>query len=282
MNEITYEEIINDKKYNNEYLNKQYEKFQKMSVEKNKNCFLCNKVIYNFFYQELLNTTRKSNITFYDLFHNDKDRYEKHLKSVVKRNRGGSNCSRIVEAWRINGGSIVFFKPYTAKYIYKLFNAKKVLDFTAGWGGRLIGATSLDIDYIGIDTNTNLIEPYKKMIEFIKPKSKVKMIYENCLDVDFSKLDYDFVLTSPPYNNLEIYSHMKLFKNDDDFYKNFLIPMIDKSLKYIKNNGFVCINISPQMYKKLITKYNYKTCKKEIPLKEQKNGKVSDLIYCWN
>ena len=75
---------------------------------------------------------------------------------------------------------------------------------------------------------------------------------------------------------------MKLFKNDDDFYKNFLIPMIDKSLKYIKNNGFVCINISPQMYKKLITKYNYKTCKKEIPLKEQKNGKVSDLIYCWN
>ena len=81
---ITYEEIINDKKYTNEYLNKQYKKFKKMSVEKNKNTFICNKLIYNFFYQELLNTRRKTNITFNDLFHNDKDRYDKHLKSVIK------------------------------------------------------------------------------------------------------------------------------------------------------------------------------------------------------
>lgn len=279
-NTPSYNDIIIDKKYTDKYLANEYRKLQKINVDNNKNTFLCNKVLYHFFYEELLNSKRQNKSSFYDIFH-DEDKFKKLLIQVEKRGRGGSYCSKLVECWRINSGSIVMFKSYQSKYIYQKFNATKVLDFCCGWGGRLLGATSLNIDYIGIDTNRNLIEPYKKMIEFIKPTSNVKMIYKNCLEVDFSNLDYDFVLTSPPYNNIEIYSGMKLFIDDDDYYNNFLIPMIKKSIKYIKNGGFVCINISPQIYQKLIDKYNFKECKKEIALKEQKNGKKSDIIYCW-
>ena len=56
----------------------------------------------------------------------------------------------------------------------------------------------------GIDTNINLKPAYDKMIE----NYGGNMIYDNCLNVDFSQIDYDFVLTSPPYINLEKYECM--------------------------------------------------------------------------
>ncbi len=111
--------------------------------------------------------------------------------------------------------------------------------------------------------------------------NNVNMIWKSCLDVDFHDIDYDFVLTSPPYENIELYSNMSPFKNDDDFYLNFLIPLLNKCRKNIKRNGLVAFNISPQMYKKLIHKYKYNESKFTMDLKENKNGKQADLVYFW-
>ena len=48
------------------------------------------------------------------------------------------------------------FKAYTAKVIYDYFDKKgginNILDFSSGWGGRMVGALSLDKNYIGIDS----------------------------------------------------------------------------------------------------------------------------------
>ena len=91
---------------------------------------------------------------------------------------------------------------------------------------------------------------------------------------------------------------MTMFKDKDDFYKNFIIPLINKCLKHIKNNGWVCFNISPKMYKDLTEKYNYQKCSYELDLKQQMGGKTDgknqysfteigkkkkaqDKIYCW-
>ena len=94
-----------------------------------------------------------------------------------------------------------------------------MLDPTAGWGGRMLGAWALGIDYTGIDTNVNMKPAYDSMIEMLNSKTpaifeepKLQMLWQSALDVDFSTLDYDFVLTSPPYVNLEIYEHMELGK----------------------------------------------------------------------
>ena len=40
--------------------------------------------------------------------------------------------------------------------MYKKYDATRVLDFTAGWGARMVAAMALDIDYIGIDSNKSL------------------------------------------------------------------------------------------------------------------------------
>jgi len=108
----------------------------------------------------------------------------------------------------------------------------------------------------------------------------VKMLWKNCLEVDFSALDFDFVLTSPPYIDLEMYEHMEAFESKENFYKNFLIPLLDKCRKHC--SGAVAFNISPDMYKDLTNKYGYEKCDVTEDLKEHKQGKASDNIYVWN
>jgi hypothetical protein len=191
------------------------------------------------------------------------------------------------------------FKSTTAKYLYKKYKAKSVLDQTAGWGGRMLGAWALGIDYTGIDTNVEMKDAYSNMIDFLdnepglnnnlfettSPDSNLKMIWESALDVDFSKLDYDFVLTSPPYVNLEVYEHMTEWKSDEDFYKDFFIPLWDKCFKHIKPGGHVCFNISPKMYDDAIS-FGLEACHDEEDLKQQlgqqTGKKKQDKIYIWH
>jgi hypothetical protein len=75
---------------------------------------------------------------------------------------------------------------------------------------------------------------------------------------------------------------MTPFANNKAFYEQFLIPMIDKSLKHIKKGGKVAINISPKMYADLL-KHGYRRCDEEFDLLQQKrlNKDKQDKIYVW-
>lgn len=270
----TIQEVINHKKLSTEQLAKEWKKLTNYKSTPEKMSFVGNNIIYHYCLEHLIKCRRHKKLSLVEIFEDPIEK-EKLVEQTEKRSRTGSIANRLFECWRINSGSITFFKPCEAIKLYNHFGATKVLDPTAGWGGRALGAVKCGIEYIGIDTNLELKPAYDNMF---KDKDNIKMIWESCLEVDFSKLDFDFVLTSPPYENIEEYEHMGLWKNDDDFYKNFLIPLIDKCRKYCK--GKVCFNISPQMYKKLM-KYEYQEASDTHALKEQKNGKVSDLIYVW-
>jgi hypothetical protein len=245
---------------------------------KNKTTFVGNNLLYHFQIKELCRTHRKNKLSLVEIMASDVE-LKKLQEQMEKRNRTGTYEVRMFETWRINQGSICFFKMCNATFLYKKYNATKVLDFTAGWGGRLLGAINLGIEYIGVDTNINLKQGYDKLIDLFDYQSKCKMLYQSALDVDYEALDYDFVLTSPPYEDIEIYSHMT-YEGIDWFYKEFLIKLIDKVRKYNKGK-YTCINISPQMYRKLIGIYEYKPCDIIEDLKEQKNGKTPDNIYIW-
>jgi len=272
------EAIINHKRLNDETLEKEVKKVLTYKSKGNHLCFVGNNILYHFQMEELCNTKRKYKNSLVEIF-NDPIKLEKLKESAIKRNRTGTLENKIFECWRINTGSTTFFKMCNAVYLYNKYNATKVLDPTAGWGGRMLGAINLNIEYTGIDTNTNLKSGYDKMIDLFNCQSKCKMIYSSFLDVDFSNIDYDFVLTSPPYEDLEIYSHFN-YETKDKYYKEFLIPLIDNARKYNKGE-FTCINISPEIYKKLTITYNYKVCDIIEDLKEQKNGKTFDNIYIW-
>jgi len=277
MTTITFEEIVNHKKISNAELDKDISNLMKYDASTNKRCFAGNPFLYHYQMENLCKVSIKGRPSLYDKM-NDKQLYDKLYSNMISFGRTGTLPNRMFEAERMNN-AVVFFKATTAKYIYKKYGATSVLDPTAGWGGRMLGAHSLSIPYVGIDTNTNLKPAYDHMIAKLGD-NKLRMIYESCLDTDFSKIDYDFVLTSPPYINLEIYQCMTPF-NPKQFYTNFLIPLLDKCLKHIKTGGRVCFNISPKMYEDL-TK-TYRVCDEEVDLLQQKRLAVDkqDKIYIW-
>jgi hypothetical protein len=284
----TYEEMKNCKNITMERRLKDFKNLCEFKATTNPKKFCGNPCLYHYQFENLLQCKREKGKTLEEIFSNDETR-NKLWNDTIKRNRRDiapvPSTTDVFEANRINTGAIVFFKSSTAKYVYKLFNAKSVLDFTMGWGGRLLGAMALDINYIGVDTNTNLKPGYEQMIEDLPcDKSKINLIWKSCLDIDYSKYDYDLILTSPPYVNMELYENMKPFESDEIFYKEFLIPTMDKTFEHLKEGGHMCINISPKMFKALM-KFGYREPEDQIDLRQQmgKNYAVKsqDYIYAW-
>lgn len=284
----TYEEVFNCKKRSLDELKKDFNSLVKFPADVNPRKFCGNKILYHYQMKNLL-ACRRGNPDWKTLkeWFDDDELKEQLWKETIHRNRRDKaeypSPTDVYECHRLNKGSIVLFKSSTAKYIYKLFNAKNVLDPTAGWGGRLLGSSSLDIKYTGYDTNINMKEAYDNMKNDGFSNDKQKMVFEDCLSADFTQEKYDLVLTSPPYSNMEIYEHMTPWKTDDDYYKDFLIPLLNKL--HEETNCPLCINVSPKIYQTLIKKYKYKECDTQIDLRQQLGKqyktKSQDYIYIW-
>lgn len=297
LDKVTIKDIEDHKLITKTELDRDLKNLKGFTAEANANKFYGNPFLYHFQFKNLLKCRREKGKTIYDIW-NDSEAWDKLIDSTRKRNRGGRTAAgNVYECFRINLGSIVMFKSTTAKYLYKKYNAKSVLDPTAGWGGRMLGAWALDINYTGIDTNVEMREAYDSMMSYLDSYSefdnpllqeerngRLDMIWQSCLDVDFSKLEYDFVLTSPPYVNLEIYEHMTPWQKDEDFYKNFFIPVWQKCVDNIQPGGHVCFNISPKMYEDAL-KHGLTPCDDEEDLLQQlgqqKGKKKQDKIYIW-
>jgi DNA modification methylase len=178
---------------------------------------------------------------------------EKILKGTLRLNR--NKTPNILLASRIRGyinmrfGSVSQFKPVAAVYVFQKFKPKRVLDITAGWGDRLVGAMTQNIDYIGIDSNLSLETPYSRMIKEYQKKStsNILMIFDKAQNVDYKKLPkYDLIFTSPPYFNIEQYEHMSILERTD-FIDKFFIPTIQKSWNAMEINGVLALNMPVEM-----------------------------------
>lgn len=300
---LTIDDIVDHKRISDDLLRKDLNNLNRYDGLENANNFAGNPFLYHFQFANLLYCTRERSgrprETLYEMWA-DPTLKAKLIADTRKRNRGGKfPANNIFECFRINTGSIVMFKAVTAKYLYKKYGATRVLDPTAGWGGRMLGAWSLGIDYVGIDTNDEMKPAYDEMIDFLANKagqfgnglfeapseSKLEMKWDSCLRVDFSTIDYDFVLTSPPYSNMELYRKMTPWATDTIFYETFLIPMWAKCIKHIRPGGKVAINMSPKMYEDSL-KLGLEPCDSEEDLLQQmgqaKGKKKQDKIYIWH
>lgn len=277
-----YNDVILAKKLSENRLQLEYKKLKEYKVNNAKMCNVGNKILHHF---QIDNLCRVKNAkgSFYEWMVDEEKR--KKLFALSSKysyeNYKKTPCLRMFECYRRTIGAFVFFRPNIAINVYDYCSATSILDPCAGWGGRMLAAMVKNINYTGIDTNTDLRLAYDEMMKF-ETQSSVKMIWEDCLKVDFSQIDYDCVLTSPPYFTLEIYPHMQSWVTKDIFYDEFLIPLINKCRAHIRRNGKVCINISPSMYKQLI-KRGYDSCKSELPMIQRTIRDINkkDKIYIW-
>lgn len=299
---VTLTDIENHKLITTAELTRDLNNLKDFPADTNENSFAGNPFLYHYQFKNLLNCRRQDGRTIYDIWADPKAQADL-IEQTRQRNRGGRTAAgNIYECFRINLGSVVMFKATTAKYLYRKYRAKNVLDPTAGWGGRMLGAWALGINYTGIDTNTNLKPAYDSMTQFLYDQTgfdnslfeverdyELRMIWQSCLDVDFSSITYDFVLTSPPYINLELYEHMTPWESDQAFYTHFFIPLWQKCRAHIQPGGHIAFNISPKMYEDAL-KHGLPPCDEEEDLKQQMGQKVDalkkgkkkqDKIYVW-
>jgi DNA modification methylase len=161
-----------------------------------------------------------------------------------------------------------------------------------GWGGRLVGACAVDVPkYIGIDLNTSLKKPYTDMIKMLKPltDTKIDVRFKDALKVDYSKLDYDMVFTSPPYYNLEIYEGT-VKKTKDDWDDQFYKPIFTKTWTHLKKGGHYCLNVPREVYERVCLDI-FGKADELIPLVKAERKKVGEakdpkkkygeFIYVW-
>jgi len=200
------------------------------------------------------------------------------------------------------------FRPSAAKTVYEHFQAKNVLDFSAGWGDRLSAAMGTDNleSYIGIDPNKKLLEGYEGQIKHFSKNKTIKLLMDPAEDV-LGSLNYqpDLVFTSPPYFVVERYSSestqsWKRYKKLNNWLSGFLFPVIEKSWSILKEGGHMAINISDVYCNHTINKIcdpmndfistfknsekcdnlNYRMAKR-INSKSEKKGIFVEPIWVW-
>jgi hypothetical protein len=147
------------------------------------------------------------------------------------------------------------FRPTNIVSIIRKFNSKSVLDFSAGWGDRLIGSLACNVDlYCGVDPNTCVFNKYTTITNFFKKHFKINTntIFINSPFEDAilpNDTYFDLICTSPPYFNLENYSNedtqsINKYPLLDDWYDKFLITSIKKAWKHLRINGHMVIIIN--------------------------------------
>jgi len=180
----------------------------------------------------------------------------------------------------------VNFPPLTAKFLYERFTEHfktqeqiNIYDPSSGWGGRLLGAMSVDdnrnIHYIGTDPNTdhNTSPGRTKYHEFadffntktyrangLFPKTHTYEMFQHGSeeihnDPNFQKYkgQLDLVFTSPPYFAKEAYSEdeeqsYKKFSQYDLWRDGFLRKTLETAVEWLREDRYLLWNIADAVF----------------------------------
>lgn len=167
---------------------------------------------------------------------------------------------------KINGTSV--FNPVLCEVLYKWFTVpnSKVLDPFAGGVVRGAMASILGHSYVGYDISSEQIETNHEVYEQIKKnldfKDNTQWI---CADSDLIFMlekdeSYDFVMTCPPYYNLEHYTDDPDDLSNQSTYQDFLKlygDILDSCAHKLKQDRFFVITVSDIRDKKTTEYYGF-------------------------
>jgi hypothetical protein len=253
-----------------------------------------NRVVDAFTFTERLNTIGSKGISFYDFWKNrefySRKKYVKKYLAFANRQHHQTTAKVWYNLYRFYFTSINCFRPLVAMEYYCMFSPKCVLDMTAGWGGRLVGACALDIpNYIGIDNNLALKEPYGKLCAFLQPQTKthIDMRFCDALTVDYSALKYDMVFTSPPYYDLEQYGTREstMERTKEEWDNMFYRPLFRETYRHLAKGGHYCLNIPVEIFERVCLDVLGKPWKrfslKKSDRQHDDSKKYVEYVYIW-
>lgn len=144
-----------------------------------------------------------------------------------------------------------YFRPHISKKIILSTKKKEgiLFDPCAGWGGRMLGTVAAGWHYIGCEPNVETYNNLQKIINFLNIQNNVTLHNLPYEDLHLSSIGkVDIVLTSPPYFDMEIYTHdpNQSYKkyNDHTVWMNmWYLPMVMNNLSILKQDGLSCYNV---------------------------------------
>lgn len=157
----------------------------------------------------------------------------------------------------IDGGSIQNFKPMNARAIWEYICPTmwgRVLDFSSGYGGRMMGAMTsrMRYHYTGIDPNTKTYNGLVALGELLNEcgqGSGYEMHHLPSEEFDPEPASYDAAFSSPPYFNLETYCDedtqcMNRCSNVDAWFDLYVEPTLKMLHKALADDAIYAVNIA--------------------------------------
>ena len=251
-----------------------------------------NNIVDYFTFSDRLKTKGKYNINFYDFIVNiDEFKKKKYIQNMLTyyenvKNKNKTKNEYIVlkEVYNICISAINIIRPLVYMEIYSKYKPKSILDFCAGWGGASVAASALNVNnYIGIEINHDLKKPYENLIEFLNKKSNtnIHMIFDSALNVDYTKLTYDFVFTSPPYYFIQKYENNVEYTSKKEMDENFYIPLFLKTYNGLQNGGTYIINVCKEVYENVLMILFGKAHEIYPYKKSKRQNNYDEIVYVW-
>lgn len=167
-----------------------------------------------------------------------------------------SNMRRMLSSFT-NTKRVSNFRPTVAKAIYERYSSQlvRVLDFCAGFGGRLLGCLVLERHYVGYESNRSQFLGLKRMHSAIHGLGYTSCYVDlkmGCAEDLISKEashSFDLVFTSPPYFNRERYSSdtgqsYVRYKDYITWRVHFLHHLIRESWRVLRKEGILVLNVA--------------------------------------
>jgi hypothetical protein len=151
-------------------------------------------------------------------------------------------------------GECTQFKVTLVKSVIEKLQGTRMLDFSAGWGDRLIGAigTPSIKRYVAADPNLDLKPGHDEIIATLAPSrtSDFTVIYKPFQEAEIPNgQTFDLIFTSPPYFDFEIYTNLPGqsvldFPKFEGWLVQFLLYSIRKAWNVLDDGGHMCIHIT--------------------------------------
>lgn len=196
---------------------------------------------------------------FYDIENSNGVSYKslwtaKNLEKILRWNRKSHQTPYMSEIKR----GIYFccgltkntmYRPQMMKMACDRYTVKRVLDPCAGWGGRMLGAVAAGAYYTAFEPNTATFANLNKIINFLGIQNQVTLICDDARNMKSYNIEpVDMILTSPPYFDLEVYTHeLTQSVHGTTTYRQwadgFLKDIIKLGLDHLVDDGVSCWNV---------------------------------------
>jgi hypothetical protein len=260
--------------------------------------------ICKYFCRSFYNSKSPGGMTMEDVFNDDK-----LLKKLIKNRLGmdwlkdDSKGVGVNEAFNLSPkmllqgmrsmmlvSQISMFKPSIAKYICLKYSnpGDLVLDYSVGFGGRMLGAVSCNRRYIGTDPLTT--PEVTEMVNYFGFEG-VKLINSGSENYCGDSECVDLCYSSPPYYNQEYYSDDKnqAYNNGKEYFYNVYWEKTLQNAKRMLKTGKV-FGLNVKNYPKMVDMAReefgaevesiaLRTVRSHLAHKEKNGNEKSEYIY---